>query len=68
MSALINAAWLSEPCRIMKGNTKALTIMNGQIVFLGQKIVATSEIFALCGSKVLPKANFRLSFCAFADL
>lgn len=52
----------------MKGNTKALTIMNGQIIFLGQKIVARSKFFALCSSTALPKVNFRLYFCAFADL
>ncbi len=52
----------------MKGNTKALTITKGQTIFLGQKIVATTKFFALCSSKILPKTNFRLYFCAFADL
>lgn len=52
----------------MKGNSKALAIMDGQIIFLGQKIVASTKFFAPCSSKVLPKVNFRLYFCAFADL
>lgn len=67
-STWINVFLLSKPCKIMKGNGKALIIMNGQIIFLGQKIVATTKFSALLSSKVLPKVNFRPYFCAFADL
>ena len=52
----------------MKGNGKTLIIMNGQIIFLGQKIVAPTKFSALLSSEVLPKVNFRPYFCAFADL
>ena len=42
----------------MEGKTKDVTIMNTQIIFLGQKFVATTKRLALCSCKILPKVNF----------
>lgn len=51
----------------MKGNTKALTIMNGHD-FSDFFFTVTTKFLALHSSEALPRVNFQFYFCAFADL